>query len=106
MQLAPGPPTMRPDATLQVTASYPPQTAVIYGLNGMSCLALLRNPWSNVTSVARFDCERTEQELVQSFMSGKALLPFAATLISFAHFSRASSVRGGSPAVSIDLKTA
>ena len=43
---------------------------------------------------------------VQSFLPGKALLVFTSTLIAFARFSRASSVRGGSPAFTIDLKTA
>ena len=57
------------------------------------------------TRVSRPNCKRTE-ELVQSFLSGEALLLFVSPLISFARFSRASSVRGGSPAVSIDVKTA
>jgi hypothetical protein len=48
----------------------------------------------------------SEQELIQSVVSGKALLLFLSALISFARFSRISSVPGGSPAFSIDLKTA
>ena len=54
----------------------------------------------------RFHILGSEQELIQSVVSGKALLLFLSAFISFARFNRISSVRGGSPAFSIDLKTA
>jgi len=65
----------------------------------------------NVAAARAGDCppaylKRSEQQLIQSFGSGDVLLLIASALISFARSSRASSVWGGSPAFSIDLKTA
>ena len=78
------------DAVFSFPAAHPPIPAAI----------------ERVGLVERDDRKRNDQELVQSFMSGRTLLPFASTLSSFAPFRSASSVRGGSPAFSIDLKTA